>query len=73
MISPTVFSEYLQRIGYTGGCEPTAETLRNLHRAHIFSVPFENLDISLGRKIICEKKAFCARSSNSGAAGFVTN
>lgn len=43
---------YLARIGYTGSSHPTAANLRALHRAHLFSVPFENLDIPLGRKIV---------------------
>jgi N-hydroxyarylamine O-acetyltransferase len=42
---------YLDRIGYRGGTAPTAETLTSLHRAHMLSVPFENLDIPLGRTI----------------------
>lgn len=42
---------YFQRIGYTGPAAPTAETLRNLHRAHLYTVPFENLDIHLKRPI----------------------
>jgi len=47
---------YLQRIGYQGSCEPTVETLRQLHRRHMYSVPFENLDIedpAVVRKILC--------------------
>ena len=43
---------YLQRLGYDGSPEPTAETLRRLHRAHMMTVPFENLDIPLGRPIV---------------------
>ncbi|MEN8165074.1 MAG: arylamine N-acetyltransferase, partial [Acidobacteriota bacterium] len=39
---------YLERIGYEGSHEPTTETLRQLHRAHMLAVPFENLDIPLG-------------------------
>ena len=39
--------DHLKRIGYTGSREPSAETLRQLHRAHMFSVSFENLDIPL--------------------------
>jgi N-hydroxyarylamine O-acetyltransferase len=35
---------YLNRIGYTGDRAPTAETLRDLQRAHIYAIPFENLD-----------------------------
>jgi N-hydroxyarylamine O-acetyltransferase len=42
---------YLARIGYDGGLEPTLETLRALHLAHACSVPFENIDIVLGRTI----------------------
>ena len=43
---------YLQRIGYDGPREPTVETLRRLHRTHLYAVPFENLDIPLGRPIV---------------------
>jgi N-hydroxyarylamine O-acetyltransferase len=42
---------YLARIGYAGPREPTLETLRGLHRAHLYSVPFENLDVVLKRPI----------------------
>lgn len=42
---------YLTRIQYSGSREPTAETLIQLHRAHMLSVPFENLDIPLGTPI----------------------
>ncbi len=42
---------YLDRIAYKGPCEPTAEVLKRLHRAHLHAVPFENLDIPLGRPI----------------------
>jgi arylamine N-acetyltransferase len=40
-------SAYLNRINYHGSTEPTIETLRALHRAHLLAVPFENLDIRL--------------------------
>jgi N-hydroxyarylamine O-acetyltransferase len=42
---------YLVRIGYAGPRTLTVETLRRLHRAHLFSVPFENLDVLLKRPI----------------------
>jgi N-hydroxyarylamine O-acetyltransferase len=42
---------YLRRIGYSGPLEPAPDTLRGLHRAHIETVPFENLDIIAGRAI----------------------
>jgi N-hydroxyarylamine O-acetyltransferase len=46
---------YLDRIGYSGSIEPTVATLRAIHRAHLFAVPFENLDISLGRRIVTDE------------------
>lgn len=36
---------YLTRIRYNGGLEPTLGNLRELMRAHLLHVPFENLDI----------------------------
>lgn len=42
---------YLARIKYEGPLIPSVETLRDLHRAHVMTVPFENLDIHLGRSI----------------------
>lgn len=42
---------YLRRIGIAGVPPPTAVTLRALQAAHLRAVPFENLDIHLGRPI----------------------
>jgi N-hydroxyarylamine O-acetyltransferase len=42
---------YLERVGYDGDLAPTGRTLRDLHRAHTAAIPFENLDIPLGRGI----------------------
>jgi len=50
-------SSYLARIAYDGPKEVNAQTLRALHRAHLLAVPFENLDISLGRKITVDEAA----------------
>jgi N-hydroxyarylamine O-acetyltransferase len=48
--------DYLDRIGYSGPLEPGAETLAGLHRAHMLAVPFENLDIHLGRRNVLDPK-----------------
>jgi N-hydroxyarylamine O-acetyltransferase len=45
---------YLERIAYRGSRTPSANTLRNLHLAHLQSVPFENLDILLRRPILLD-------------------
>lgn len=42
---------YLQRIAYSGSLNPTLDTLRALHRAHMLTVPFENLSIHHGERI----------------------
>jgi N-hydroxyarylamine O-acetyltransferase len=42
---------YLARIGHNRELDPSASTLTALHRAHLAAVPFENLDIVLGRGI----------------------
>jgi N-hydroxyarylamine O-acetyltransferase len=50
-------SAYLERIGYHGDTAPTLENLRSVHRAHAFTVPFENLDIARGTKIVVDEDA----------------
>ena len=49
--APLDLEAYRSRVGYTGDWQPTIETLVNLHLAHTTSIPFENLDILLGRSI----------------------
>jgi N-hydroxyarylamine O-acetyltransferase len=46
--------EYLERIAYTGPLDVTADTLAGLHHAHMLAVPFENLDIHLGRRNVLD-------------------
>jgi N-hydroxyarylamine O-acetyltransferase len=48
---------YLARIGYDGPRRASRDTLRALHEAHVSAVPFENLDILLGRAISLELAA----------------
>jgi len=63
-------SAYLARIGYAGPVTPTVNTLRGLHRAHMLSVAFENLDIGLGRKIVCDESAFLHKIVEQHRGGF---
>jgi N-hydroxyarylamine O-acetyltransferase len=39
---------YLERINYHGDVRPDLETLTAVHRAHLFNIPYENLDIHRG-------------------------
>ncbi len=61
---------YLRRIHYSGSHEPTAEVLRDLHRAHMLSVPFENLDIPAQRPIILETDLLLHKVVNLHRGGF---
>ena len=63
-------SAYLGRIGQADTGPPTAEHLRRLHRAHLFSVPFENLDIALGRKIVLDEQSFIHKIVEQRRGGF---
>lgn len=42
---------YLRRIGLKGPVRPDLETLRAVHRAHLLAIPYENLDVQLGRPL----------------------
>ncbi|HMI97581.1 MAG TPA: arylamine N-acetyltransferase [Micropepsaceae bacterium] len=42
---------YFARISYSGGREPTLETLRAIHALHPAAIAFENLDPLLGRRV----------------------
>lgn len=48
---------YLRRIAYSEAIKPDVQTLRGLHLAHMFHVPFENLDIGLRRPIRLTEEA----------------
>ncbi|MBB1260619.1 arylamine N-acetyltransferase family protein [Streptomyces alkaliterrae] len=42
---------YLDRVGYTGERTASTAALHELHRRHVTTIPFENLEIQLGRPI----------------------
>src|ERR1022692_1281757 len=63
-------SAYLERISYLGQVDPSAETLRGLHLAHMLAVPFENLDIHIGRPIVCDEDRFLHKIINERRGGF---
>jgi len=67
---PLDVARYLERIGYAGPLEPTLETLRGLHEAHYRMVPFENLDIGLGRPIALDEAGMYAKIVERRRGGF---
>ncbi len=63
-------TDYLDRINYRGSLEPTAETLRELHKAHLLAAPFENLDIHLGREIVLDEQKNYSKIVERHRGGF---
>lgn len=63
-------SSYLARIAYSGSTTPTPATLRALHHAHMLAVPFENLDIALGRAIVIDEEALLRKIVDHRRGGF---
>src|SRR3954471_22270117 len=54
---PMDLAAYFQRIGYRGSRKPDLALLSALTLAHSQSIPFENLDVLLGRPISLEPDA----------------
>lgn len=48
---------YASRIKYLEEARPTLEVLFSLQESHLLSVPFENLDILAGRRIVLSERA----------------
>ena len=61
---------YLERVAYSGSRTLSADTLRDIHRAHLFSVPFENLDIGWGREIRMDQESFVRKIVEHHRGGF---
>jgi N-hydroxyarylamine O-acetyltransferase len=61
---------YLNRIGYTGEREVSLAVLRSLHAQHLFSVPFENLDIHYGKQIALEVSSIYKKVVEKKRGGF---
>jgi N-hydroxyarylamine O-acetyltransferase len=62
--------EYFKRIGYRGKPIPNLATLRTIHRLHLYSVPFENLDIHCGSPIHLNVSAFFDKIVKRNRGGF---
>ena len=60
--------QYLERIGLRGPVRPDLETLNTILFAHATTVPFENLDVLLGRPIELTPDAPGSRRSSCAAA-----
>jgi N-hydroxyarylamine O-acetyltransferase len=63
-------SACLHRIGYRGPVEVSARALHDLHHAFLLAVPFENLDIHIGRRIRIESDRVFEKVVENRRGGF---
>ncbi|MBS1123656.1 MAG: N-hydroxyarylamine O-acetyltransferase [Deltaproteobacteria bacterium] len=69
--APTALLDaYFRRIGDTGSREPTLATLHRLCAAHVQSIPFENLDVLLGRGINLDPAVVDRKLLHAGRGGY---
>ncbi|MDK1476024.1 arylamine N-acetyltransferase [Streptomyces sp. 549] len=61
---------YLARIGFIGERAPTERTLRELQRRHVLSIPFENLEIILGRPVLLDLPSLQAKLVRQRRGGY---
>ena len=61
---------YLQRINYAGETTPTLDTLKALHHAQLYTIPFENFDIQLGRGIDLSSEAVFEKLVHQSRGGY---
>src|SRR3954471_14394000 len=67
---PALLAAYFDRIGYRGEPAPDQQTLIALHRAHRMAVPFENLDIPLGRGIALDPERLFGKLVTGRRGGY---
>lgn len=61
---------YLQRIAFTGAVRADLSTLSALLRAHVCAVPFENLDVQLGRPLTTAAEDAYEKIVGNGRGGW---
>ncbi|MFZ6741850.1 arylamine N-acetyltransferase family protein [Undibacterium sp. JH2W] len=70
MLNETQTSAYLHRLAYQGPRTANLATLTALHHAHLQKIAFENLDISLGKKLDLSTAALLDKLQQQGRGGF---
>lgn len=61
---------YCARLGYTGGREPTLQTLREIQWRHVNTIPFENLASLTGEPVPLDLPALQAKMVDSRRGGY---
>ena len=63
-------SKYLNRLGISEKFEPSLQFLKTLQKAHLFNIPFENLDIHYENEIILNKNYLYSKIVENNRGGF---
>ncbi len=61
---------YLARLGLSGDLPPTLDTLTAVHRAHLAAIPFENLQLLLGRPVPLDVPALTDKMVHHRRGGY---
>lgn len=61
---------YLERIEQPGPVAATGAALHALHRAHVAAIPFENVDVVLGRSLAVDPDGLQAKLVGSRRGGY---
>jgi N-hydroxyarylamine O-acetyltransferase len=69
-LTPFDLDGYLVRIGWNGPREPTFATLAGVLRGHMTHIPFENLDVLLGRTIRIDPDSVYAKLVTTHRGGY---
>jgi N-hydroxyarylamine O-acetyltransferase len=67
---PVKLATYLERVGFEGAPRPDLETLRRLHRNHLEAIPYEALDVQLGRPVSLELPRIYEKLVERGRGGW---
>ncbi|MEM7572146.1 MAG: arylamine N-acetyltransferase [Bacteroidota bacterium] len=61
---------YTNRIGYKDNIEITESCLRELHKCHVMSIPFEAIDVYMGRRIELDLESIYHKVINKQRGGY---
>ncbi len=69
-MTPAELAAYFERIGYSGPRTPDPVTLAGIMHAHARAIPFENLDVLLGRPIRTEPASLLQKLVHARRGGY---
>lgn len=70
MLSPALLDKYLQRIKLATELTTTRQLLDEIHYSHLTNIPFENIDITLGKDITLSEQVILDKVLNKRRGGF---